>query len=304
MNASEYLEELGDLLNDPNHKSWKETEKLRFVSSFAERFFARARLANEEMFSIFSESMLSQADFTTDPDDSQYAYATFDDYVITNITNLWIRTGSRRESLLHLNSQEQGGLRYHEDYDQHSASDVRYNLVGNRFEIYGTIPSQFTIDVSYERIPPRLFVGKVSGKAVDGSGNQTYQLVYADNPVFGKMDRIPGRYVGTRIQGTSVSKNSPPRLVTAYTLNNTYAEITLQGLTPELVDDDQIATIPDFPEDYHHLLALGAATTAAGVRGSSKAHNMLKAERNEALRQAIILLEQRTSQVRSVHPLS
>lgn len=303
MNANDYLEEVGDMINDPNHSSSKKTEKLRFVSAFAERFFARARLANEEMFSVFSNSMLSEADFTVDADDPQYAYATFNDFIVTNITNLWMRAAGRRDTLLSMNSQEERSLSRGDDYDHHTTSSVRYNLIGSRFELHGTIPNQFTIDVSYERIPPRLFIGKVSGKADDGNGNQTFNLAYADNPVFGHLDRIADRYVGTRIQGTSEAKASPIHLITGYAPGAAAAVITLQGLTPQVVDDDEIATIPDFPEDYHHLLALGAATMLAAVRGSSKLHNMLRGERNEALRQAIILLEQRTSETRAVHPL-
>lgn len=300
MNANDYIEEVRDLLNDPNGRGWGADQILRHVSGYAERFFARARCANEEMFTKFNSSFLSEADFTVDPDDPRYSYAEFDNHVVTNITGVWLRRGSVRELMLNRNSREESGFVGRSlDVDFHQTSAIRYDLVGNRFELHGVAPGTFTIEVSYERVPPRLLVGLVD-TANHGGTDSTFTLLYTANPVSGEMDREPNRYIGTRLQSLGTSYRTL-REITGWAVDSTKVTVTLRGLAPEIVPASNVATIPEFPEDFHHLLALGGATQAAGVRGASKLYGMLKQQRDEAFQQAIILLEQRSSEVRWVN---
>lgn len=301
MNASEFVDEIRDLLNDPNGTAYSQAECLRYLSSYQERFFARARCANEELFTVASNAVLSETDFTTHSGDQKHSYAPFDNFRITNIMRVWINRGGNRERLLALNEDpDSNSFRYDEDRDHFQVSPMRYELVGGNLDLYGHLPASFTIDIEYERIPPRLFVGKVSGVSTSG-GNATFDLVYADNPVYGFMDRVDGRHVGTRIQCLASDGPSQVREIIGFVAGASAVSVTLRGAAAEIADTDQIATIPGFPEDFHRLLALGAAALAAGARGASKRYSLLKAERDESLMQAIVLLEQRSSAIRNVY---
>lgn len=302
MNANDYISEVRDLLNDPNGTGWGQNQILRHVSGYVERFFARARCANEEMFTKFNASLLSNTDFTTDANDPRYNYADFDNHQITNITGVWIRRGSSRESVSHINSRAQGGfIGGTRDTDYHQVSAVRYDIVGGRFELHGSLPGTFDIEVSYERVPPRLFIAKVD-VANHGGADSTLELNYASNPTYGEMDREPDRYVGSRLQSIAGGLRTIREII-GWDVDATKVTVTLRGNAAEIIATGDIATVPDFPEDFHHLLALGGACQAAGTRGASKLYGMLKQQRDEAFQQAIILLEQRLSEPRYVNDL-
>ena len=301
MNAKDYVEAVRDLVNDPGGTGYPQSQILRHVSNYAEQFFARARCANEELFTVFAPALLSETDFQADATNPAYSYALFDNHVITNITGAWIRRGQSREILRHVNAR--GGNYFtgessSGDYDYNAYSATQYDVVGNRFELYGGLPGSFEIEVSYERISPPLFVGVVGVAAVVGS-DATITVVHADNPIYGRMEKIPGRYIGTRIQSIAGGIETI-REVIDHTITAVETTLTIRGLAPEMVGASQFATLPALPEDFHHLLALGGACQAAGVRGASKLYSMLLNQRDDAMRQAIVLLEQRLSEPRYV----
>ena len=302
MNAEDYVEAVRDLVNDPGGSGYSQSQILRHVSNYAETFFARARCANEEIFTVFVPSLLSESDFVADASNPAYAYALFDNHVVTNITGAWMRRGNSREILRHVNAR--GGNYYtgessSGDYDYNAYSATQYDVVGNRFELYGGIPGAFDVEVSYERIPPALFVATILLADVDGSGNARISIAHATNPTYGKMERVPGRYIGTRIQSISGGIETI-REVMEHTVTATETTFVIRGAAVELATGTKFATIPALPEDFHHLLALGGACQAAGVRGASKLYSMLLNQRDDAMRQAIVLLEQRLSEPRYV----
>jgi hypothetical protein len=213
---------------------------------------------------------------------------------------VWLRRGSIREVILHIGSLEQSGYTGRsQDQDFHTTSAVRYNVAGNRFELHGHPPGTFSVEVSYERVPPRLFIGEATNvNHVDA--NSTFELLYASNPLFGEMDREPGRYLGTRLQSIAGGLRTIREIID-WAVDTTKVTVTLRGQATEILDSTQIATIPGFPEDFHHLIALGGACQAAATRGAAKLYSMLKQQRDEAFQQAIILLEQRLSEPRYVN---